>query len=209
MRLLLLLGVLSPCLGRDFQLVRSAAHQHCIEITHIVGNVEDDGVLDEAGFLHLGRIHHHIRQGDALLRTVHCLIETLHRGGNAPHHGDARYTAGAIDQPQNDSALGALCRFARVAHASVRFIQHQIQRQFRVFDGVANCVPDCVRTTIGAGFRKQQAGLYIQCFLIEPTHQQAVLAELLRIEEVNFLGLELRTVEGVFHHHQVGMANTV
>src|SRR5690554_6385886 len=40
-------------------------------------------------------------------------------------------------------------------------------------------------------------------------HKETVLAELLGIEKVDFPGLELRPVEGVFYYHQVGVVDSV
>ena len=44
---------------------------------------------------------------------------------------------------------------------------------------------------------------------IMAAYQKAVLAKLLGVEKVDFPGLELRPIEGVFYYHQVGVVDTV
>src|SRR5574337_391471 len=70
--------------------------------------------------------------------------------------------------------------------------------QRRVVDGVADGVPDGIGVQVGPRLEQLTFGI-----ALETAHQQAFLAELLGVEEVDLASLETRPVEGVVHHHQV------
>jgi hypothetical protein len=129
-RPLLLLGVLAPGNGRFLQLVGRAPHQHGIEIAGLVRDIQQDGVLDKAGLLHLVCVHHHIGQLDVFTCKLNGLVETLNRCRDTPYHWNAGHATRAVDEPLNN---GALFPWRGTAHASVRLVQHQIQSHSMVF----------------------------------------------------------------------------
>ena len=105
----LLLGVGRPFRWRFAQLVGRPAHQHGVEVARrLIGNVQDDGVFQQARILHACGVHGHWRQGAAACCAFHRLVEPLDRGGNAPHHRDARHAVFAIDEPFDDGGLLAV-----------------------------------------------------------------------------------------------------
>ena len=187
-----------PGNGGLFQLDCGASDQHGIEVARLGRNVQQDGVFDQAGFLHLDRIHHHIRQFDVLASKLDGRVEALYCCRNSPHHRDTWYAFKSVDQPLHD---GASFTGDGIAHASVRFVQHQIQSQCGVFNRVLNRVPKCVSLRIRATLRHQII------FALKAAYQQAFLAQLLGVEKVDFSGIELAPHEGVFHHHQIRSAS--
>ncbi|SAC92529.1 Uncharacterised protein [Enterobacter cloacae] len=84
----------------------------------------------------------------------------------------------------------------------MRFVQYQIEGQIRVFDGVLDGIPQRISLCIRGCFEKP-------AFIIEPAHQQAFFAKLLRVEEIDFSSLKLTSTEGVFHYHHIVVVDTV
>ena len=78
------------------------------------------------------------------------------------------------------------------------FIEHKVERQIRVFDGVLDDVPDCE----GASIRHRKA-LILAFACIVAAHKQAVLAQLLRVEEINLPRFKAVPIKGVFNRHKV------
>jgi hypothetical protein len=61
------------------------------------------------------------------------------------------------------------------------FVQHEVERQIRVFDGVLDCVPDRVRPQIR--HNPHLAIILFDCgiIVIVTAHKKAVLGEFLRV----------------------------
>ncbi len=85
----------------------------------------------------------------------------------------------------------------------MRLVEHEVKRQSGVIDGVLDRVPDGVGTQVGAGFRQQCARLGLQFLRVVAAYQQAVLAQLLRVEEVDLAGVELRLIKCVLDDDEV------
>ena len=122
-------GVLGPPLGRVLQLASGAAHEDGVEVAGLVGDVEDEGVLDQPGLLHADRVDDDGRQGAPVpgrLGLLHRRLEVRDRGRDAPHDRDRRTRLRAVDEPAHDASA---CRDVRPGvEAAVRLVEDEVER---------------------------------------------------------------------------------
>ncbi len=151
---ILLPGILGPRLARLLDFAGGPAYQHRVELAHSIGDIQDDRILQQARLLHLGGINNDIAEKIAPLRLGHGGIEPFHCGGYAQNNRDRRYSAHSVDEPLDDGGFIPLHRLRRGAHPPVRLVEHQVQRQVWVFNGVLDRIPDGVGTEVRPHFRE-------------------------------------------------------